>query len=82
MQIDRAIGSLVTQLGEQQLFSDETQMMAVFYDDPDSVPKQDLRARACSPVAVDAPGFESYLNSPQDVVPTELLTDICLPRVS
>lgn len=79
MQIDRAIGSLVTQLGEQQLFSDETQMMAVFYDDPDSVPKQDLRALACSPVAA---GFESYLNSPQDVVPTELLTDICLPRVS
>jgi len=131
LQIDRAMGSLFGQLGEQQLFSDETQMIAVFYDDPDFVQEQDLRARACSPVAAaarlrapleelmlpggsfarlrhrgpyadmkdayrwlygvwlprsayeagDVPGFESYLNNPQDVAPTELLTDIHLPLV-
>jgi len=42
----------------------------------------DLNRLASAYEAADAPGFESYLNSPQDVAPTELLTDICLPLVS
>lgn len=133
MQIDHAMGSLFTALAAQGIVATDRRMLAIFYDDPDLVPVDRLRSRACSPVddgvalvppieeAVvsgglharlryrgpyadmkgayrwllgvwlpqsghepgDAPIFEAYLNSPQQVAPTELITDIHLPlRVS
>lgn len=33
----------------------------------------------CGREVADAPPFEEYLNTPRDVPPTELLTDICVP---
>jgi len=33
----------------------------------------------CGREAADAPPLEEYLNTPRDVGPTELLTDICVP---
>lgn len=133
MQIDRAMGRLFTALAAQGIMASDQRMLAVFYDDPDLVPVENLRSRACSPVADgvtlaspieeavvrgglyarlrykgpyadmkgayrwllgvwlpqsghepdDAPMFEAYLNSPQQVAPAELITDIHLPlRVS
>lgn len=133
MQIDRAMGRLFTALAAQGIMMPDQRMLAVFHDDPDLVPVENLRSRACSPVADgitlaspieeavvhgglyarlryrgpyadmksayrwllgvwlpqsghepdDAPIFEAYLNSPQQVAPTELITDIHLPlRVS
>jgi AraC family transcriptional regulator len=35
------------------MLSERTQMQAVFYDDPDLVATEDLRAAACSPCAED-----------------------------
>lgn len=133
MQIDHAMAKLFTALAAQALMASDQRMLAVFYDDPDLMPVENLRSRACSPVADgvtlappieevivrgglyarlryrgpyadmkgtyrwllgvwlpqsghepdDAPMFEAYLNSPQQVAPTELVTDIHLPlRVS
>mgnify|MGYP001152614953 FL=1 len=129
MQIDRAMGRLFSALAAQDAVAPDRRMMAVFYDDPDLVPVEDLRSRACSPVADgvalappieeamlrgglyarlryqgpyadmkgayrwllgvwlpqsghepdDAPMFEAYLNSPQQVAPNALVTDIHLP---
>ncbi len=129
MQIDRTMGRLFTALAAQDAMAPDQRMMAVFYDDPDLVPVENLRSRACSPVADgvtlaspieeailrgglyarlryqgpyadmkgayrwllgvwlpqsghepdDAPVFEAYLNSPQQVAPNELITDIHLP---
>lgn len=129
MQIDHAMGRLFTALAAQHILTPDQRMLAVFYDDPDLVPLENLRSRACSPVAddvalappieemvvrggryarlryrgpyadmkgayrwllgvwlpqsghepEDAPIFEAYLNSPQQVAPTELVTDIHLP---
>ncbi|HEV7320707.1 MAG TPA: AraC family transcriptional regulator [Ensifer sp.] len=129
MQIDRAMGQLFAKLAEQGSMAADQRMLALFYDDPDLVPLDDMRSRACSPVLDgiawnlpieevilrggvyarlryrgpyadmknayrwllgvwlpqsghepdDAPVFEAYLNSPEEVGPTELLTDIHLP---
>ena len=129
MQIDKAMGRLFTALASQNLIKPDQKMIAVFLDDPDLVPVDQLRSQACSPVAEnadlappldeailrgglyaklrykgpysdmkeayrwllgvwlpnsgheadDAPVFEAYLNSPMDVSPTDLLTDIHLP---
>jgi AraC family transcriptional regulator len=129
MQIDHAMGRLFTALGGQGLLAADPQMLAIFHDDPDLVPADDLRSHACSPLADgvtpalpvqetlrrgglyarlryqgpyadmkgayrwllgvwlpqsgyepdDAPVFEAYLNTPQQVAPTDLRTDIHLP---
>lgn len=129
MQIDHAMGRLFTVLATQEIAAPDQRMLAVFYDDPDLVPVENLRSRACSPVADgvalappieeatllgglyarlryqgpyadmkgayrwllgawlpqsghepdDTPMFEAYLNSPQQVAPNELITDIHLP---
>lgn len=129
MQIDRAMGRLFSALAARDAMAPDQRMMAVFYDDPDLVPVENLRSRACSPVADgvalappieeamlrgglyarlryqgpyadmkgayrwllgvwlpqsghepdDAPMFEAYLNSPQQVAPNALVTDIHLP---
>ena len=129
MQIDKAMGRLFTELASQNLIKPDQKMIAVFLDDPDLVPFDQLRSQACSPLAEsvnlappldetilrgglyaklrykgpysdmkeayrwllgvwlpnsgheadDAPVFEAYLNSPMDVSPADLLTDIHLP---
>ena len=129
MQIDKAMGRLFTELASQNLIKPDQKMIAVFLDDPDLVPIDQLRSQACSPLAEsvnlappldeailrgglyaklrykgpyfdmkeayrwllgvwlpnsgheadDAPVFEAYLNSPMDVSPADLLTDIHLP---
>lgn len=129
MQIDRAMGRLFDALGKQRLLDNGTRMIGLFLDDPDLVPTEDLRSKACAPMAdgavlaepleqtiirsgpyarlryqgpyadmrgayrwllgvwlprsgrdaADAPIFEAYLNSPTEVSPADLLTDIHLP---
>jgi AraC family transcriptional regulator len=129
MQIDQAMGRLFSELAARKIMTSDQKMIAVFFDDPDLTPVDELRSRACSPVpddvAVaapleeivlrgglyarlrykgpyadmkgayrwllgvwlprsghepdDAPVFEAYLNNPQHVAVTELLTDIHLP---
>jgi len=51
MQIDHAMGKLFTALAAQDAMAPDQRMLAVFHDDPDLVPVEDLRSRACSPVA-------------------------------
>jgi len=129
MQIDRAMGRLFAELAALKIMASDQKMIGVFFDDPDLGPVDELRSRACSPIAEDvplsapleetilrgglyarlrykgpyadmkgayrwllgvwlpqsghepddAPVFEAYLNSPQHVPPTELLTDIHMP---
>lgn len=54
MQIDAAMGQLFGVLAQAKLLGPETQMHAVFYDDPDLVETDDLRSAACSPCSDDA----------------------------
>lgn len=49
LQIDAAIGRLFSTLAQTGLLGPNTQMQAVFYDDPDLVASDDLRSAACSP---------------------------------
>lgn len=129
MQIDRAMGKLFAALAAQGIVALDQRMLAVFYDDPDLAPVEDLRSCACAPVtdavtlappieeAVvrgglyarlryqgpyadmkgayrwllgvwlpqsghepdDAPMFEAYLDGPQQVAPTDRITEIHLP---
>ena len=53
MQIDHAMGRLFTALAAQKMMALDQAMRAVFFDDPDLVPVEALRSRACSPVAQD-----------------------------
>jgi AraC family transcriptional regulator len=55
MQIDRAMGRLFTSLAAQKIMAPDQAMRAVFFDDPDLVSVEDLRSRACSPVAQGLP---------------------------
>jgi AraC family transcriptional regulator len=55
MQIDRAMGRLFTALAAQKMMAPDQAMCAVFFDDPDLVPVEALRSRACSPVAQGLP---------------------------
>jgi AraC family transcriptional regulator len=129
MLISKAMGQVFDRLGSAGLLNERPQMIGVYFDDPDSVPVDQLRSKACVPVdqsvllpamiedvmlsggayaklryegpyadmvdayrwllgvwlpqsghqAANKPIFEAYLNSPAEVPPTELLTDICLP---
>lgn len=53
LQIDAAMGQLFGALAQAELLGPDTRMQAVFYDDPDLVAVEDLRAAACSPCAQD-----------------------------
>jgi AraC family transcriptional regulator len=129
MQIDKAMARLFSELAAHGLLAPAPKMHAVFLDDPDLIPVDELRSKACTPLlkdvdlpasleaivlrggtyarlsykgpyadmkdayrwllgvwlpvsryeSEDAPLFEAYLNSPMDVAPTELLTEIHLP---
>ena len=50
MQIDGAMGRLFAALAAQKSMAPNQPMLAVFFDDPDLVPVDALRSRACSPV--------------------------------
>jgi AraC family transcriptional regulator len=51
LQIDQAMGRLFTALAAQKLMAPDQAMLALFFDDPDLVPVEALRSRACSPAA-------------------------------
>src|ERR1700735_4840379 len=51
LQIDQAMGRLFTALAAQKIMPPDQAMRAVFFDDPDLVPVETLRSRACSAVA-------------------------------
>ena len=53
LQIEAAMGQLFGTLAQAELLGQDTQMQAVFYDDPDLVASDDLRSAACSPCAGD-----------------------------
>jgi AraC family transcriptional regulator len=54
-EIDRAMGRLFTALATQDMMAPDQAMRAVFFDDPDLVPVEALRSRACSPIAPGRP---------------------------
>src|SRR5262249_12259825 len=51
MEIGKAIGRLFSALAIQNAMAPDPKMIAVFYDDPELIPVDKLRSRACSPVA-------------------------------
>lgn len=53
LQIDAAMTQLFGTLAQAELLGPDTQMQAVFYDDPDLVAPDDLRSAACAPCADD-----------------------------
>lgn len=53
MAIDRAFGALAGWLGARNLFSPPVRSFGIFYDDPDTVPEDELRSKAC--FTVDGP---------------------------
>ena len=53
MQINQAMGRLFTELAAQKIIASDQKMIATFFDDPDLTPVEELRSRACSPVADD-----------------------------
>jgi AraC family transcriptional regulator len=55
LQIDRAMDRLFTALAAQNKLAPDQAMCALFFDDPDLVPVEALRSRACSPIADDLP---------------------------
>ena len=66
LQIDAAMGTLFGAMAAADMLSPQTQMQAVFYDDPDLVAMDDLRSAACSPCAEDValPGGTEELRRP------------------
>lgn len=65
MEIDHAMGRLFTELVARHALPAQPAMIGVFFDDPDLGPEEDLRSRACLPVAdsvpIDAPLVETVL---------------------
>jgi AraC family transcriptional regulator len=51
MQIDRAMGQLFGALTAQQILPPQPKMLGLFLDDPDLIAIDDLRSKACVPVA-------------------------------
>lgn len=54
LRIDAAMGALFGALAQAEMLTPQTQMQAVFFDDPDLVATDQLRSAACSPCADDA----------------------------
>ncbi len=65
MEIDRAMNRLVSELVTRQALPARLEMIGVFYDDPDLGPEEELRSRACLPVAdsvaIEVPMAETVL---------------------
>lgn len=65
MEIDHAMGRLFTELVARHALPAQPAMIGVFLDDPDLGPEEELRSRACLPVAnsvtIDAPLVETVL---------------------
>jgi AraC family transcriptional regulator len=128
-EISRAFQKLSAVMAARDLFRTAGRMIAVFYDDPQSVPEPDLRSHAGFEITgrsdlsapledvtlpagrqavltykgpfaglpaaydelfgiwlpqsgeepADTPSFEVYLNSPMDVAPEDLITELHLP---
>ncbi|GGA60056.1 AraC family transcriptional regulator [Pelagibacterium lentulum] len=55
MEIDHAMGQLFAELVARQTLPAQPTMIGVFFDDPDLGPEEELRSRACLPVAQDVP---------------------------
>jgi AraC family transcriptional regulator len=53
LQIDSAMARLFSELAVNRLLTLDQQMRAVFFDDPDLVPVDALRSKACTPVSED-----------------------------
>ena len=53
MKIDRAMGRLFAALAVRKIMTPDQRMLAVFLDDPDLVPVDELRSQASSPMAED-----------------------------
>ena len=53
MTIDKSFGALAGWLGTRNLISPQTRIFGIFYDDPDTVPEDKLRSRACFSVDGD-----------------------------
>lgn len=65
MEIDHAMGRLFSELVARHALPVQPAMIGVFFDDPDLGPEEELRSRACLPVAnsvtIDAPLVETVL---------------------
>lgn len=65
MEIDHAMGKLFTELVARHALPAVPEMIGLFFDDPDLGPEDELRSRACLPVAssitIDAPLMETVL---------------------
>lgn len=65
MQIDHAMGRLFSELAMREALPTEPTMIGLFFDDPDLGREEELRSRACLPVADDiaigAPMVETIL---------------------
>lgn len=65
MAIDHAMGRLFTELAARHALPAQPAMIGLFFDDPDLGPEENLRSRACLPVAnsvaIDAPLVETVL---------------------
>ena len=65
MEIDHAMGRLFTELVARHALPAQPAMIGVFFDDPDLGPEEELRSRACLPVAnsvtMEAPLVEMVL---------------------
>ena len=65
MEIDHGMGRLFTELVARHALPAQPAMIGVFLDDPDLGPEEELRSRACLPVAnsvtIDAPLVETVL---------------------
>jgi AraC family transcriptional regulator len=131
-EVSRAFQKLSAVMASRDLFRNAGRMIAVFYDDPQSVAEPDLRSHAGFEITgrsdlsapledvtlpggrqavltykgpyaglpaaydelfgiwlpqsgeepADTPSFEVYLNSPMDVAPEELITELHLPLKS
>lgn len=66
LKIDAAMGQLFGALAGAEMLGPDTQMQAVFYDDPDLTPEAELRSAACVPCAegVDLPDGTQELRRP------------------
>ena len=67
MEIDRAMARLFAELAKRGALPERQEMIGVFFDDPELGPEEDLRSRACmpiaNPVALDAPLTETILRA-------------------
>lgn len=65
MAIDHAMGRLFAELGARNALPAQPNMIGLFFDDPDLGPEEQLRSRACLPVAdavsIEAPLVETVL---------------------